>query len=729
MAQVVYQFRAIGADAVRASFKSIGDAAEASARKTQRAIAQQAKGSSAGGPANKAADRQLASIRKEAATWEREEKAKTRATEREANARANAETKAATRAQQHVAKIRERYMAQQQRDGERAERAAEKAASKRAAAEQRAQAKASKQRWGGLGDDARSLGKGLALSAGAAVVGTLGVAARDSMALQEKANRISINARGSGEAFQDPTAMRKQFEATALTTPGIKAIDVADAVQKYVSLTGDTKTALSSQSTWATVASASGADIGDISEAAASLSKQFDITSIEEMREALQALTAQGKAGAFEIKDAAGEFQELAAAGAAFGLNKGAAGARKLGGLAQIARSGTGSASEASTAVRAVFAAFTGKQAELKKSGVSVFKDGKRRDIEDLLTETISKVGGTDIAKKSAGLDRIFGDRGFKAISPLMNTYQTAFQGATGTDKERQKIATDALRAAIQKATNATMTWPDMLQDAAQAQTDSSAQLTQAWERVTAMAGEELAPGITKLISSLSNSGAIDAAISGLGVFAAALGEVAAFMSESGLIPKKEKTLADKQAEAEKKLSEFDSTHGDADAKRSALDLLPEGADRDAKVAEADAVLAQRQKLADNVIAAKEAQWQPAGAQQKTFSVDEFSKKYRELGDGGALSDQRANDLEGLYRTGGRANEFAMPFENNDQRNYRRQFEGQLTFEQMQGGGGGAVDNSEAVGSMKEMAEAARAAATAMKNVKPAPSILGPGGP
>lgn len=726
MAQVVYQFRAVGADAVAASFKSIGDAAESSARRAQRAQVQQARGAQPGGSTSKAADKQLAAVRKEAQAWEREEKSKTKATEREANARANAETKAAARAQAHVKAIRDRYMAQQQRDGEKADRAAQRRAEKTAAIEQRGREKASKARWGGLGDDARGLGKGIALSAGAATVGVLGVATRDSMALQEKASRIAINARGHGEEFQDPTALRKSFEATAMTTPGIKAIDVADAVAKYVSLTGDTKTALSSQGTFATAASASGAEIGDIAEAAASLTKQFDITGIEEMRDALAALTGQGKAGAFELKDAAEQFQELAAAGAAFGLDKGAVGVKKLGGLAQIARSGTGSASEATTAVRAVFAAFTGKQGALKKQGVDVFKDGKRRDIEDLLVDTISKTGGTDIAKKSAGLDQIFGDRGFKAIAPLLSTYNTAYAGATGTKDERQQVAADALRAAIQKATNTTFSWADVVTDAAQAQTTSSATVTQAWERVTAMAGEELAPAFTKLIGELTSSGALDKAIGGLAVFASALADVATAMGI--MFPKGAQSTEEKRAAAEKVLADFDAKNGDVDAKRSELDLLPDSEDRDAKVVEADRLVRERTALMDNVSAVQERKDEVA-----KLSPEEFRKQYADLGTRDGMTDQiEASRLSTLYAQNERPTEWLpnMWEENNAQKDLRRSYEERLGEEQVQGQAAPPPPGGEeAAAAMKDMAVSAQQAADALKNVKPAPSIFGPGGP
>lgn len=710
MAQITYNFRAVGAESVQRAFQTIGTSAEQSANAATRA--QRKTGAAA---------------QREATTIASAARSSGNTVAREAEKAARAEIKAKEKALAYVQRLRTNYFLQEQRQQERHERTEAKRVERRLAAEQRARQAASKRQWGALGDDVKSVGKGLALSAGAAILATVGAATRDSMALQEKSNRISINARGSGEAYQDPTALRKQFEATAIATPGIKAIDVADAVQKYVSLTGDTKTALASQGTFATAASATGTDIGDIAEAAASLSKQFDITGIEDMRDALAALTAQGKAGAFELSDAAGQFQRLAAAGAAFGLDKGKVGARTLGGLTQIARQGTGSAEEATTSVTGMFAAFNSKQKQLKQAGVNVFdKSGKRRNIQDLLVETIGKVGGTNASKKAAGLNQIFGEQGGKAINPMLNTYNEAFQGATGTTAERQKVAMDALRASIVKATDAPGTWADVVEDAARAQQSASAQLTGAWEQVTAMAGDKLAPAITDLIGKLVSSGAVDQAISALGVFAAALGEVAQTLTDLGLIKPKTKTYDEKKADAEKKLASFDAQN---DIKKAYADAegMADGPERDAALAKAEAMEVERDKLTANIASAEDARWQ--GNTQR-LTAEQFGSQYAALGTRGAATENiEASKLAQLYSAKERPNELmpSMWDESDAQRNLRRSYEGQLTYEDMQKPSGGAqpVDNGEAVSAMKDVATSAKEAAAALRDVKPQPTIFG----
>ena len=152
------------------------------------------------------------------------------------------------------------------------------------------------------------------------------------------------------------------------------------------------------------------------------------------------------------------------------GGEKSGKGVKMLGGLTQIARTGTGSAEQAATAIENMFTQFKFKAPKIKAAGVDVYKDGKVRPVEDLIPEVISKVGGTDIAKKQAGLTQIFGEQGIRAINPLVAKYNAAFQGTKGTDEQKTAAALNAVRFEIDKAANAAGTWSDVMRDAAQAQ-------------------------------------------------------------------------------------------------------------------------------------------------------------------------------------------------------------------------------------------------------------------
>ncbi|WP_129575623.1 MULTISPECIES: phage tail tape measure protein [Sorangium] len=366
----------------------------------------------------------------------------------------------------------------------------------------------------------KGLGGGIGLGklGGAAAIGQLGADAikyaagkggdlvKGANSVEEAANRISIGSRQAGQGFVDPKQLAAEFFAVAQQVKGIEAEAAADAASRFVTLTGDLETARKSLKDFAEVASATGANVGDVAEAAASISQQFGLTDPKEIREVLAALTFQGKAGSFELKDAAAQFQRLAASGASFGLPKTAQGVKTLGGLTQIARSATGSGEQAATAVENLFTNLKTKLKDLTAAGVKVYDKGKTRDVQDIIVEAISKVGGADVAQKQAGLSKIFGEQGIRAINPLISLYNDTFASAKGSNQAKTAAAMEALRSKINEATNAAGDWNEILKDSAQAQTSNSAKLTAAWENLQSKVAEAVLPQLTTFIDELAKN-------------------------------------------------------------------------------------------------------------------------------------------------------------------------------------------------------------------------------
>jgi hypothetical protein len=184
------------------------------------------------------------------------------------------------------------------------------------------------------GKDALTFAAGSLIASGVQTgISTASTLVKEANKVYEASNRISIGARGAGQSYVDPRQLTKEFFDVTKDVKGITAEGAADAASKFVSLTGDLQTARSSMKDFAIAATASGAEIGDVSEAVASISTQFGVTDPKQIREVLSALIYQGKAGSFELKDAAAQFQRLAASGAAFGIQKNAQGVKTLGGL------------------------------------------------------------------------------------------------------------------------------------------------------------------------------------------------------------------------------------------------------------------------------------------------------------------------------------------------------------------------------------------------------------
>lgn len=470
------------------------------------------------------------------------------------------------RSLRHVAGIKERYLREEQSREEQADKRRERAILQRAQYQEREADRAAKRpSWAArLAGGASRMGFDAAGGAAMAVTGAAVMAARQAYQLEEAATRISINARQAGQDFVDPRVLRREFEATAQASPGVKAIDVADAVQQFITVTGDLDTARKSQKTFATVASATGSSVGDVAQAAAALSMQMGIKGEGEMKEVMASLVQQGKSGSFELRDAASLFPRLAAAAGGFGVEKSAQGVKTLGALTQVARGATGSGEQATTAVENIFTNLKMKSGKLEGMGVQVYnQNGTSRNIVDILTESVAKVGGKDLAKKQAGLQQIFGEQGGRAINPLTSTYIDVFTAQMKAGAKEQDAIAAATKAVKKKMTDfidGAGDWKEVQKDAARAQESATAKLTASWEKLVASAGDKLAPGLAKLADGLSDSRFLDAmaaTIEGFGLLAEAAGNIAKMLG----IEKKE-TPYETENRTKKALEDFDEKQG-----------------------------------------------------------------------------------------------------------------------------------------------------------------------
>jgi hypothetical protein len=370
--------------------------------------------------------------------------------------------------------------------------------------------------------------------------------------VSDKANRISIGARGAGADYVDPKVLTAEFYAVASNVKGITADAAADAAARFVSMTGDLDTARKSMMDFATASAASGTDLESVAATAAAISQQFKITDPAQIKDVLAALIYQGKSGAFELKDAASLFPRLASAGAAFGLEKGASGVKTLGGLTQIAMQGTGSGETAATAVENLLTNLKTKSGDLGQAGVKVYENGKIRDLPKLIVESIAKVGGSDVGKKNEGLTKIFGEQGIRAINPLISQFNDVFKGTKGTDAQKTAAGMKALEDALNGAINAPGTWADVVQDSAQAQATTSARMTSAMQRLEGAVASQLLPKIADFAEGLANSpDKIDAFIEAISLAGEALGFFVNLAKASGLIKDPSALQQSEQKEAE----------------------------------------------------------------------------------------------------------------------------------------------------------------------------------
>lgn len=667
--QIKYEFVAVGAGDIAREFRSISAEARASKAATDGMYKASVVGA---GQASRAAQSYGREAKRPISDIER--LAKKVAADQEAAARkaADAEIREAKRAAQGKAKAYEHVFQIRQRYEQQLERQAQAAAAREAKAAASARSERLKT-IGRLGKDVALAGIGI----GASALGVVGGAAREGVRLNDITNRLSISARGAGEQAADPSQLRREFQAAALGAPGIKAADIAEGVQGFVAKTGDLATGRKFASTFATAASATGSDVQDIANAAADISQKFDITGIEEMKDALASLTFQGKAGAFELKDAASQFARLSSAASRFGLDKGAKGLATLGGLSQIARSATGSPEQAATAVEAMFRQLTAGHSGklLKAAGVDVFQKGstsKTRDIRDIIVDSISKTGGSQTK-----LQGIFGDEGIRAISPLISTFNQSRDATKGSDAEKTAAGIAALRDALAKAIDAPGDWSEVVKDAAQAQQSAGAQLDGAWESLKAKVADEVVPALVKLAPKVSKLvDGIDPAITVFTALVEAAELVVDAFKVLGLIKPKNQTPEERYQKAKKDLETY---QGQLD-KRNHLLTGDEVAKKRALQAELDAA----EKAAfTHVNVAK-------GEKQGALTAEDFAAQYAALGanPNDARNKREAEMLASGIKsdpTGGIAtNDFYrqnFTGENDAQTRLRHQFQEQVAFE------------------------------------------------
>jgi hypothetical protein len=595
MADVTYNFSAAGEDAVLNAFRSIDRAAEASARKVQRASAQTAatqRRSARQGQtaqeraARQAAQAQAAAARKAAQAAKATERAQRaaqlraarhqlrlleqekKAREKAAKAVEKAQRQSRIKAARHQLRLLEREKRVRERAARQEARIRSRAARRALRDQQRAASRASQAQAGrrqairrGLG---RAAGAGLRAvgAVGAATAGVVGLAAREGIALQDRATRLAIKGSKLG-AQVDPKRLRQEAQTVAANVRGAKAADVITAQERFVGKTGELGLARKFAEVFAEISVAADTEMGAVGSAAADMYEKFDIKTVEDMSAALAMLAVQGKRGAFEMEDAASQFPKMAAAAARFGL-KGVEGLATLGGLSQIARRATPSGEEAATSVENLFKQLVAKSDVIGKLGVEVFKDKgqtQTRDVRDIIVETIGKAEGNLPA-----LQKIFDVRGIRAVSPLISLFNQTrgkelakFGGKATAKQEADATATAMarLRKEIDDAINVSNARKEIERDLAVAQTATSATLTAAWESVVAAVSDEFTPALTDVVQQLAtfvSETDFSGVITGFTAVAEAAGLAAEGLQALGLIKKKEKSPEQVIREAEREV-------------------------------------------------------------------------------------------------------------------------------------------------------------------------------
>jgi TP901 family phage tail tape measure protein len=239
---------------------------------------------------------------------------------------------------------------------------------------------------------------GLGNVAGMAGIASFGAIAREVKVFNDRLVRLQIS---SGQSRGAMLKFGDTLHRTAVAT-GVSADILLGGAEKYQELTGRFSEFEASLQTFAMVASATGADMSDLSEAAAALSDNLNVKP-DEFLKVFDILANQGKQGAVELRNLAQEFTGLTSGFARFGT-VGVKGANQLGAWLQVLRKGAPTASEAATQLQSLMSELQNPMNVklLKKRGVRVYaneKTGELRDLSAIVADIHKKLKPQDIAK------------------------------------------------------------------------------------------------------------------------------------------------------------------------------------------------------------------------------------------------------------------------------------------------------------------------------------------
>lgn len=249
----------------------------------------------------------------------------------------------------------------------------------------------------------------------------LALAGKAVIDFDSKLARVAIQAGLSGKQMMGLKGQLFEIAKATSQSP----TDLLEGVSAIVERTGNFKFAVASLKDMGIVASATGARMEDIGATASNLQEKMGILP-EQIMPVFDILNEQGKQGAFTLQNMASMFERLLSAANRFDV-QGVAGMRQFGAFLQIARRGTGSSEEATTAVENTFNDILSKAEKLQDWGVQIIDPAKSkkagrqvfRDFDQVLKDIIKKSNGDMLV-----LQKIFETRSMRAISPLVKSFK-----------------------------------------------------------------------------------------------------------------------------------------------------------------------------------------------------------------------------------------------------------------------------------------------------------------
>lgn len=244
------------------------------------------------------------------------------------------------------------------------------------------------------------------------------------VATEERMTRLGIAADVSGAKVN--ALGQKVYDAAQAPDIRLDPTQILAAIESVMEKTGDLKFAEENIRNIGLAIQATGADGAAIGDIFAEFQKQG--MSSKQALVAVDTLIAQGKAGAFTLKDLASLGPRVVTAYTALGRT-GPQAMREMGAVLQLIRMGTGSSEQAATAWEAMLRTFSDKKKVklLEKQGVVLFdKKGNLRAANEIMVE-ILRAAGND----AKNLSDVFDAEAIRAFNAILGEMKRTGGAAT----------------------------------------------------------------------------------------------------------------------------------------------------------------------------------------------------------------------------------------------------------------------------------------------------------
>lgn len=442
-----------------------------------------------------------ASIAKQKATLQKAEKDKTAIAKDGASAREKAREKEFRRLEAETRRWHQKELREAAKQASQLEAIERKRAASRQATLRSIGGGAFRGLGNGVGNVLRAGGTLAALAGGLSVGDSLTTGVRN----QGIASQIALNSTDPNSGKQQVSAARVYKEsAEAAKKFGLEQSEVLAGLDSFIAKSGKADKAFDFLPDLLEIATATGANLDELSTAAGLILNTNKNMSREQLSGMLRGSIAQGRLGAIDTKEQAKTLGIYGAQAGLIGgdLGKNFATLQALGQMA-VERGGATSGDQAATDIERLVAVSSKNQAKFSAMGIqTISKDNKFIDPTEVMFKAFEKTKGS--VAKLTGHGGVYSDiRAQEAVrAPLMTwneTYQEELKKGT-KQQEAARKATEAARKAVMDYAGATVSAAAIKKQSDERLAQTDKKIAVAMEQLRQQVAEKLLPLMPDLI-------------------------------------------------------------------------------------------------------------------------------------------------------------------------------------------------------------------------------------